>query len=374
MFEELLAGAEKRARVETELARLRFVNGLDWLLRDPKDLVGQTPWTPVHTERKLVVRRYALPERDAPPVRFTPPVLLVPPLGVRPFIFDLYRERSAVRTLLEAGFAVYLVDYGVPDETDQDLTLDDYVHRFLPAACAAVRADAGARELSLVGYCLGAIFALGHVVANRDDAVRNVVDIGAPVDVDKMGTIAGVMRLLAQQTEEMVKQTNGISAETTGAVFRWLAPVRNLTRYADLFMNMWNREYVDGFDAMNEWIRQLIGWPRDAYLQLSRDLIRENQLAKGRWQLGEKGVDLRKLQASLLVFAGRSDALAPPDAVEAVLELVGTPDKTFVPVTGGHMGVLAGRTAREEVWEPTARWLAERSDEFTSAPVLADAG
>ena len=71
--------------------------------------------------------------------RFTPPVLCVPPLGVRPFIFDLYPEQSVIGLLLEEGFSVYLVDFGVPDATDQDLTLDDYVVRFLPAACEAVR-------------------------------------------------------------------------------------------------------------------------------------------------------------------------------------------------------------------------------------------
>jgi len=29
-------------------------------------------------------------------------------------------------------------------------------------------------------------------------------------------------------------------------VFRLLTPMKNVTRYADLFMNMWNREYVNG--------------------------------------------------------------------------------------------------------------------------------
>ncbi len=374
VIQEWLSEAEKRARVETDLARLRFVNGIDWLLRDPSTLVGQTPWIPIHAEGKLVVRRYALPRTEYPPPRYDPPVLCVPPLGVRPFIFDLYPEQSAVRCLLEAGFAVYLVDYGVPDESDQDLSLDDYIVRLVPAACEAVRADSGSRELSLVGYCLGAIFALGHVVANRDHAVRNVIDIAAPVDVDKMGVMASLMRLLATQTEEIVKRSGGVSAETTSTVFRWLAPVRNLTRYSDLFMNMWNREYVDGFDAMNEWIRQLIGWPRDAYLQLSRQLTRENQLAKGRWELAHRGVNLADVKASLLVFAGKSDSLAPSDAVRAVLDLVGTEDKTFMEVPGGHMGVLAGRTAREAVWTPAARWLAERSWQRGSQPALLDAG
>jgi polyhydroxyalkanoate synthase len=45
-----------------------------------------------------------------------------------------------------------------------------------------------------------------------------------------------------------------------------------------------------------------------------------------------------------------------------VLDLVGSEDKTFREVPGGHMGVLAGRRARAEVWRPAARWLSERSE------------
>jgi len=359
MFEAALAHAEKRAEIEGALARQRFINGLSWLLRDPRKLVGRTPWEPVLEQGKLVVRRYGPPGHEA---RFTPPVLCVPPLGVRPFIFDLYPEQSVVGLLLEEGFSVYLVDYGVPDETDQDLTLDDYVVRFLPTACEAVRADSGSREMSLLGYCLGAIFAMAHVVANRDDDVRNVIDVSAPVDVERTGIMSQVMQVLAAQTEEIVKRSNGVSAETAGAFFRMIAPVRNVTRYADLFLNMWDREYVDGFDAMNEWINQLIGWPRDAFVQLSRDFQRKNLLARGRWTVAGRGADLSRFRASLLVLAGSGDSLAPPSAVKRVLDLVGSDDKTFREVPGGHMGVLAGRRARAEIWRPAARWLAERSD------------
>ncbi len=359
MFEAALARAEKRAEIETALARQRFINGLGWLLRDTRSVVGRTPWEPVLEQGKLVVRRYRSPGRRA---SFSPPILCVPPLGVRPFVFDLYPEQSVVGLLLEEGFDVYLVDYGVPDETDQDLTLDDYVGRFVPTACEAVRSDSGCREISLLGYCLGAIFAMTHVVANRDDDVRNVVDVGAPVDITRTGAMGALMQVLATQTEEIVKRSNGVSAEAAGAMFRMITPVRNVTRYADLFLNMWDREYVDGFDAMNEWINQLIGWPRDAYLQLSRDFNRKNLLAEGRWTVAGRGADLAEFRASLLVLAGRGDSLAPPAAVKRVLDLVGSEDKTFREVPGGHMGVLAGRRARNEVWRPTARWLIERSD------------
>jgi len=61
------------------------------------------------------------------------------------------------------------------------------------------------------------------------------------------------------------------------------------------------------------------------------------------------------------VFAGRTDQIAPVAAVRAVLDAVGSDDKTFLVVPGGHMGILAGSTAPERVWKPAAEWLAQRS-------------
>lgn len=266
MLEVVLGGAERRARIELQHAVLRFVNGVDWLVREPSTLVGRTPYDVIHRDGKVSVRRYrggpAAPRR-----RHALPVLLVPPLMVKPFIFYLYPGRSLVAFLLERGFRVYLLDFGEPDEADALVTLDDYVLRWIPDACAAVKKDAGSAELSLVGYCMGATFALAHVAANRDRSVRNVVDIAAPVDVDQLGALSWVLKIAALQAEALIRRIGNVPSGLSSAAFRLLTPAKNVTRYADLFLNMWNREYVKGFDAMNEWIRQFIDYPQEAFLQ-----------------------------------------------------------------------------------------------------------
>src|SRR2546422_11541685 len=183
MFENLLARGEHLARVEANRAVLRFVNGIDWLVRDPKAVVGRTPYDVIYQRDKLVVRRY---RAGSVHPRYPVPVMLVPPLMVKPFVFDLYPDRSLAAFLLQRGFRVYLVAFGEPDQADAYVTLDDYVLDWLPAACQAVKSDAAVPELSLLGYCMGGLFALSHIAANRDTSVRNLVSIGAPVDMNKM--------------------------------------------------------------------------------------------------------------------------------------------------------------------------------------------
>jgi len=358
MFETILTRGGQLARVEANRAALRFVNGVDWLLRDPKTLVGRTPYDVIFQRDKLTVRRY---HAGTVHPRYALPVLLVPPLMVKPFIFDLYPGRSMVEFLLKRGFRVYLVDFGEPDDADAYVTLDNYVIDWMPAACEAVKESARSSELSLLGYCMGGLFALSHVAANDDRSVRNIVSIGAPVDAAKMGLFAWMAQLAGGQAEFLVRRIGNVPGGLSSTVFRLLTPMKNITRYADLFMNMWNHEYVNGFDAMNQWVSQFIDYPQSAFLQFERDFVRHNKLVKGQMAFRGKVADLRRVQAAMLIFAGRSDQIAPVAAVQAILDAVGSSDKAFSLVPGGHMGVFAGGSAPENVWRPAAEWLGARS-------------
>jgi polyhydroxyalkanoate synthase len=365
VFENLLARGEQLARVEANRVLLRFLNGVEWLIRDPQTVVGRTPFDVILQRDKLEVRRYHL---GSVPPRYQVPVLLVPPLMVKPFIFDLYPGRSLVAFLLMRGFAVYLVDFGEPDDADAYVTLDDYVLDWIPAACGAVKADAKSPELSLLGYCMGGLFALLHTAANRDASVRNIVTIGAPVDANKMGLFAWMSKMAGGQLERLARRIGNVPGGLSSIGFRLLTPMKNITRYSDLFMNMWNREYVNGFDAMNQWTRQFIDYPQGAFIQFTRDFMQHNKLVKGQMRFGTKVADLHHVTASLLAFAGKTDQIAPIAAAHAILDAVGSTDKMFRIAAGGHMGLFAGSTAPAQVWTPAAEWLAERSVMLRARP------
>lgn len=360
MFDTLLARGEHLAEVEAQRAVLRFLNGVDWLIRDPSHIVGRTPFDVVYQRDKLQLRRYHHADRSIRP-RHDLPVLCIPPLMVKPFIFDLMPERSLVKFLLDQGFDVFLVDFGEPDGADALVTLDDYVLDWIPTAVAQTRQAAGSGELSLLGYCMGGLFALMYLGATPDRSVRNVVTIGAPLDAGKMGLFAWTSKMAGAQVEFLARRIGNVPGGLSSVAFRLLTPAKNLTRYADLFMNMWDREYVNGFDAMNQWVGQFIDYPQGAFLQFVRDFMQHNRLVRGTMRFGEKVADLRRIDANLLAFAGKTDQIAPAAAVRAQLEATGSTDVTYRLVPGGHMGVFAGHGAPRHVWQPTAQWLATRS-------------
>jgi hypothetical protein len=57
---------------------------------------------------------------------------------VRPYVYDLRPEHSFVRTLRRAGYDVFMLDFGVPDD-DQAVRQDHYLRQALHALRGPVR-------------------------------------------------------------------------------------------------------------------------------------------------------------------------------------------------------------------------------------------
>ena len=349
-----------------------LVNGVEWWMRDPTDVVDRTPFDVIYQRDKLSVRRYqplatddtwqlGHSELHIPARRQGLPVLLIPPLMVQPFIFDLTRHRSLVRNLLREGFDVFLVDFGTPGPEDRTLRLDTYVLEWLPEAVTAVCQAAGTQGLSLYGYCMGGMFALMHTSVNRDSRVKAIVTIGSPVDAHKMGVVSWLVRIGHPQIEYLSKKLGNIPGPISSTAFKLTSPMRSLTRYSDLFLNLWNDDYVKSFDAVSAWTGNFIDYPGEAFLQVLGDFMKDNKLKDGKMTFGGEAADLSWITCPILSFAGKTDKVVSARAVREVMKVIGSEDKTFVEAPGGHMGVFAGRDAPRLVWAVSAKWLAERA-------------
>jgi polyhydroxyalkanoate synthase len=79
------------------------------------------------------------------------------------YIFDLRPGASFVEVLLDQGLDVFMLDWGVPDERDAGNTLETYCDDYLPRAVRATLQASGARDVTVLGYCLGGVLTLLYV-------------------------------------------------------------------------------------------------------------------------------------------------------------------------------------------------------------------
>jgi polyhydroxyalkanoate synthase len=375
---------KKIARKTMDRAVLSFVNGLAYVVDGAakptmgnvaKDLVFEQGKLQLWRVRPLEPERYEIGHEEHE-VEMAPrrkvPLLVIPPLMVRTYVYDLRPEHSMLRTLRNAGFDVFVVDFGIPDRADEGLRLDDYVLDFVPACVEEAMRASRAQKITLVGYCMGGIFALLHQALFDDPRIRAIVTIGAPIDFEKMGMLTVAARLgtigvrrkkgtKISVVDRVLDRIGNVPGSLSAAGFRLMGGTKSITKYADLFTNLYDEEYVRGFDAIDTWLREMIPYPKEAFRQLVKDVVAGNKMLKNELVFRGRTADLRRVACPVLAFSGKSDNIATPAATKAILELVGSRDTTFLEVPGGHIGVVAGSAAKKAVWSPMVEWLAKKS-------------
>jgi polyhydroxyalkanoate synthase subunit PhaC len=126
--------------------------------------------------------------------RHSTPLLFVPNLGIsRPYIYDLLLEDSFFEYLTEAGFDLYLLDWGVFGEEDWAFDLEGAL-RVLARAWDEVCTVSGADEVSVMGYCLGLPIATSLIAARPELKVRSLVSLAGPVDFTRAGLFPPLAR------------------------------------------------------------------------------------------------------------------------------------------------------------------------------------
>jgi polyhydroxyalkanoate synthase len=348
-----------RVNRDVERSLLRARNGIRYVRGTNRPQVGATPKDVVWRRGKVELWRYRNGTR-----RYAPPVVIVHSLVSRSYILDLRPGNSLVEHLTNAGLDVFMLDWGVPDELDADNDLARYVDWYLPRAIDAARRESGCDEVTLVGYCLGGVLALLYAAGHEEAPVRNLILMATPIDFSEMGAMVALLRDGRLNAENLLDDTGNVPADALYTGFYMQAPTVEVAQKATLLENLWNDEFVDGFQAMSQWSRDHVPFPGAIFRELVEQLVRRNALMSGEIRVGDRVIRLVDAQGNVLNAMAERDNVVPPAAVEPVMELVGDPARREeLRLSGGHVTFGTGRSAVRETMPRMAAWIIEHSDE-----------
>jgi polyhydroxyalkanoate synthase len=325
--------------------------------------VGGTPSEVVYEENKLKLLRY-----DAEAAGIEPeethdvPILIVYALINRPYILDLQPDRSVVRRLLEAGFDVYLIDWGEPSMLDESLTLDDYVNRYIDNCVDEVADRAGVDAINVLGYCMGGTMSVMYA-ALHPDKVRNLGLMAAGL------CFAGTGGILEEWGDEeyysprdVTDAFGNVPAEFLDVGFALMDPVNNyVTKYTTLYDNLDNEDFVENFARMERWLSDGIDLAGSTYVQFLEDVYQRNELYENELELDGKHVDLDEITMPVLQVIGEYDHLIPPEASRPFNDAIPSDDATIMEASTGHIGLSVSSKSHANLWPDVAAWFAERS-------------
>ncbi|WP_049920932.1 class III poly(R)-hydroxyalkanoic acid synthase subunit PhaC [Halopiger djelfimassiliensis] len=320
--------------------------------------VGQTPSEIVYEENKLELLHYESQTEEQHDV----PILIVYALINKPYILDLQPDRSVVRTLLEAGFDVYLIDWGEPSKLDRSLGLDDYVNRYIDNCVDVVRERSGQDEINVLGYCMGGTKSAMYA-ALYPEKVRNLGLMAAGLCFAGEGGVLELWGAEDYYDPEAVTETfDNVPAEFLDIGFALMDPVaNNVTKYVRFYDNVEDEDFVENFARMERWLDEGIDVAGKAYEEFIRDIYQENKLYNNELELGGERVDLSNIDMPVLQIVAEYDHLIPPGASKPFNDVIASDDTEVMEFPTGHIGMSVSSRSHDELWPDVCEWFEERS-------------
>jgi poly(3-hydroxybutyrate) depolymerase len=286
------------------------------------------------------------------------PMLILPPqAGHHSCVVDYNARQSQVRTALDAGLDVYVLEWlGATQET-KHASISDYL-----AVVSSAVGQLGGRA-HLVGDCQGGWLAAIYAALHSQD-IATLTLAGAPIDAHAGDSaIADYARLGGGMTPYRLAVEFG-GGMLPGALmlggFISLQPETELGTHLDLVLHLDDEAYVERYAEFRNWYDHTQPIPGAMYLWAVEHLFLGNELVRGEMTVDGRPVSLDAIDCPVTLIGGEEDHITPPAQVFALADHVGTDPArvTCQLVNGGHLGLFMGRDSLESAWRPLFERLA----------------
>jgi polyhydroxyalkanoate synthase len=333
-----------------------MAKGMEIMLNIKEIETDTTPKTLVYQEDKMKLYHYQPMVKQPAPI----PLLITYALVNKQYMMDIQPDRSVIKTLLELGLDVYIIDWGYPTAEDRYLTMDDYINGYMDNAIDYILSSAGLPHLNLLGVCQGGTFSTIYA-ALHPEKVKNLITMVTPIDFSTDdGLLFNWSRNL--NIDSMVDAYGVIPGSVMNASYLMLKPFAlMLDKYVGILDNMDDPEVVENFMRMEKWIFDSPDQVGETLRQFVKDLYQENKLIKGELMIGGKRVDLKNITMPLLNIYAEHDHLVPPASTIPLNDLVASTDKQLSSFPVGHIGMYVSARSQKEIAPQIANWLIKRS-------------
>ncbi len=330
---------------------------------------------------------------------FAEPILIVPAWIMKYYILDLTDEKSLVRYLLDQGHTVFMISWRNVGSEDRDLDMADYRTMGPQAALDVISSIIPDRKIHAAGYCLGGtLLTIQAAAMARDEDTRlaSITMLAAQVDFTEAGEISMfISDSQVDYLESMMQERGYLDGSQMAGAFQ-------LLNSNDLVYSRMVREYLLGerhpmFELM-AWNADTTRMPYQMHSQYLRQIYLNNDLAAGRYIVGDRPIAITDISAPLFSVATSADHVAPWRSVYKIHLLSDAEEVTFLLTSGGHnAGIVSEighprRTYQVETrpakhnyvgpdtwqertptqqgswWPVWQNWLAERSTKEQVAP------
>lgn len=301
-------------------------------------------------------------------------------------ILDLEQNNSYANLLAAAGFVVYLyhpgytarvhnryvskhcrrsIHYGHYYDVPSTLDFQELVEEEVRLVIEFVKSDSlktnTNTSISWIGYSLGGMLIYSYLSNKHDTTIKNVITIGSPITLSQI--FIRIIPFANWASHALGFEESGF----LGLLSENLIPITRIIRTMPGWLIRYNLLALVLYNPLNinqKIIKTLIGKvvePIPAMLGVCfSNLIHYGTASEKNY--ARYLIDLRKLKKlpiNFLFFMGLNDMIAPPDSIYLAHEII-TPeqkDNLITVPSAGHIDLIVGNNAMENVWKPSLEWL-----------------
>lgn len=275
-------------------------------------------------------------------------VLLVPSMINKAYIFDLLPDCSFAQHLVQQGYAVYILDWGIPQRSTS-LTMDGAVDLIVSAITQLHRQG---RAPHVVGYCMGGLMATAAVLKEQNRC-KSLACLAMPWDFTRT-TLHGWCLMNQGWVLPNMQALPLVPVDILQTLFATLQPMTAIERLM-AFATEDDPVQCDRLAAIEDWLADGIPLERDIALHAFTDWYVANAPYQGTWQVLGQKVAAQELQLPVFVLAPDRDVIVPKPSALAFAEQVS--HAHVLEVSAGHIGIMVGRRAPESFFAPFTAWL-----------------
>lgn len=283
-----------------------------------------------------------------------PVLFLVPSLINKAHIFDLTEQRSMLRYFCAQGIDAYILDWGdfISDPDMQDV--DGVCLRKL-ASVVQFLSDHTGGDVHGLGYCMGGSLLAG--LAAVDDAhLKSLTFMATPWDFHA-GTQDMLNRVKFWSPSLMgsLQQDGQMKVDWLQILFSSLYPEQAMKKFVRFSKMDEGSDAAAIFVAVEDWLNDGVPLPAGVAKTAVKDWFLDNAPSRGAWALDGQQVDAAAIKVPSFVVASSADRLVEFDAAVALHAQID--GAAILDPKCGHVGMIAGGDAIDNVWLPIANWV-----------------
>lgn len=259
-----------------------------------------------------------------------------------------------MRALAAQGLRPYLLDWTASDAAPSKATLTHYIEELLVPVLADLK-EAHGVPAALVGYCMGGTLAVAPA-AQHPELVSKLVLLAAPWDFHEGSAGLRHWLSLARPLLAAAIEAQGeASVDLLQALFSGLDPTLVGRKFRSFSEMDPNSDAAKRFVVLEDWLNDGVPLAGPAATECLLDWYLDNTPMKGAWQVAERPVLPQHIKCPTLAVIPARDRIVPPKSAETLAQRI--PGADVQSVALGHIGMMTGRRAAKEVYEPVAEWI-----------------